>query len=324
MRHTIIACRKVCRLLLAFALLVVALAGFDHAVAEAQSDRASQVVILVNQLRATYGLPPYQVDAALTAAAQAHAEWCAANNTFGHTGAGGTSPNDRALAAGYGGGAWAYATENGEYGTPASYMTPEMVVQNWQNSPIHLSAMISPDYEHIGVGYTEARDTAWYFMMAGRVAGNAPPSSSAVRVSPTAESASFNPFVLSTPGPDGSITHTVQPGQTAWVIAAYYGVDLNELLALNGLGKDPILHPGDVLLVRPPTQPISTPVPLTPSEVTPANTSTPIPVPPPTEAIDDSGGVTGQPGWLSGVLVGLGIVVLLGLLTLAVQEYRRR
>ena len=65
---------------------------------------ASEVISLVNQLRTTNGLPPYQVNAALMASAQGHSNYQASIRTITHTGAGGSDPKGRAAAAGYGGG----------------------------------------------------------------------------------------------------------------------------------------------------------------------------------------------------------------------------
>ena len=76
----------------------------------------------------------------------------------------------------------------------------------------------------------------------------------------------------------------VQPGQTAWTIAAYYEVDLAELLGLNNLTENAILHPGDILLVHPSESPTSMPLPTpteaaleTPTMTTSVSSATPIP-----------------------------------------------
>lgn len=64
--------------------------------------------------------------------------------------------------------------------------------------------------------------------------------------------------VLTIPGTDGraateaepvsiSRTHTVQPGETVWVIAARYGADWRALLRANGLGEQALLQIGQVL-----------------------------------------------------------------------------
>lgn len=59
------------------------------------------------------------------------------------------------------------------------------------------------------------------------------------------------PLVTATPLPDGSIVHVVQAGDTAWAVAAAYGISLDDLYALNDIGD--FLHEGDQLLIRPAT-----------------------------------------------------------------------
>lgn len=216
----------------------------------AQSDPSSELIQLVNQLRTSNGLPVYQIDAVLMSVAQAQADWSAENNHIGHDGPGGSSPNDRAQAAGYGGGEQSYATENVAHGT-ASIHTPTLVVTMWQSDWGHLNAMISPKYEHIGVGFAEAGGYSWYVMMVGWI--GSPAGSDESDSQDTLEgNTPYIPFVLSEPDETGAIYHEVQSGQTAWTIAAYYEVDLAELLALNQLTEDTILHPGDIIIVRPP------------------------------------------------------------------------
>ena len=56
------------------------------------------------------------------------------------------------------------------------------------------------------------------------------------------------PVVTATPQADGSIIHTVQSGETAWSIAARYGISIDELNAWNNLGA--FIQPGQQLLVR--------------------------------------------------------------------------
>ncbi len=245
------------RWLLLLLLIVQLLSGIPRV--QAQGDPVSIVILLVNGVRAANGLPVYEVDAALMSAAQAQASWSAANNHIGHDGPGGSYPNDRALAAGYGGGAAAYAVENAAHGT-ASMNTPDWVVTMWQSDSVHLSAIISPKYEHIGVGYAEAGGNSWYVMMAGWVDDDGYQPGAPPQLPPGGAAPSV-PFILSQPDESGAIYHVVQPGQTAWTIAAQYGIDLAELLALNNLTEDSILHPGDVLLIRPPV-PTLTPLPV--------------------------------------------------------------
>jgi len=257
----------------------------------AQSGPAAEIITLVNELRAANGLPAYQVDSALMAAAQAHTEWSAATGTSTHTGQGGTTPNDRAQAAGYGGGARSWATENSAGGT-LPFITPQWVVTMWQGDDVHLRAMISPDYEHIGVGYAEADGYAYYTMMVGWVAdapAPAPPEAPQPETAPlppeaeAAVVATATPaFVLATPGPDGSIVHEVQAGQSVWQIAAYYEVEVDDLLALNGLTADTFLHAGDTLVIRPADAPQDEPEPTHPAttEEPPQPTAVALELPP--------------------------------------------
>ena len=186
-------------------------------------------------------------------------------------------PNDRAQAAGYGGGFRSCATENAAHGT-TNYYTPELVVTRWQGDWGHLNAMISPDYEHIGVGYAEANGFSWYVMMAGWIADDSP--GAAPQTSPVVP-ALVAPIVTSAPEEDGAIYHTVQSGHTAWTIAAEYGIELSELLALNGLMEDSVLHVGDTLLIRPPDSPtVTSTSPPTAEAPPPSATYTPSPIPP--------------------------------------------
>lgn len=60
----------------------------------------------------------------------------------------------------------------------------------------------------------------------------------------------FDFIQTSEPRPDGSIVHAVEFGQTAWAIATRYGIDLETLLALNNLPENPMLYPGDELIIH--------------------------------------------------------------------------
>jgi LysM repeat protein/peptidoglycan/xylan/chitin deacetylase (PgdA/CDA1 family) len=52
-----------------------------------------------------------------------------------------------------------------------------------------------------------------------------------------------------TAAPDPGTTHTVESGDTLSEIAAEYGVSLDTVLELNGLERDSVIHPGDIILL---------------------------------------------------------------------------
>jgi LysM domain len=70
----------------------------------------------------------------------------------------------------------------------------------------------------------------------------------------------------------------VRQGETAWTIAARYGLTLDELLNLNGLSRGTSLQPGDKLLIRRP-EPSTTPPPPTQAAMVSTQTPTASPVP---------------------------------------------
>jgi LysM repeat protein len=240
----------------------------------AQVDPSSQLIQLVNQLRTSYDQPPYQVDPILMSVAQTQASWSAANNYMGHLGPDGDNPDERARAAGYGAGYSSFAIENIAAGTLKLH-TSELVVSMWQGDSGHLSAMISPDFEHIGIGYAEGYGMSWYVMMVGWIDDGL---SSIANPAGTTHLdngiISSSPFVTNPPEENGSIYHEVQSGQSAWTIAVDYEIDLAELLAANNLAEDSLLHPGDILLIRTLAAPTNTPEPtptITGSTITPTS-----------------------------------------------------
>lgn len=79
-------------------------------------------------------------------------------------------------------------------------------------------------------------------------------------------------FPTPTPGPDGKIFYTVQPGDTLWRISAITGVSVEKLRELNNLGADEVIIEGQRLLIG-----VAGPVEITP---TPGPLATPRPAEP--------------------------------------------
>ncbi len=217
---------------------------------------AYQVIALVNQVRAAYGLSAYTANNALMSAAQAHSNYQASVGSITHTGNGGSRPGDRAIAAGYGGGAKVYVSENIYGGKSAS---ASVAVNWWQGDATHLNTMISPSYTDVGVGVAEGNGVIYYTMDVGYVAGspgqnttskNSTGSNQSSSAAATTSGSVIVPVMAATPQADGSIIHTVQSGQALWNIAAIYNISIADLVALNGLTESSFIHPGDKMLVR--------------------------------------------------------------------------
>jgi uncharacterized protein YkwD/LysM repeat protein len=238
-------------LLALLALLTLASAPPDSAgglQAAAEFASASELIAAVNQFRASYGMSSLNVDPILMAVAEAQNNYSISIGHITHYGPDGSRPREQAMAAGYGGGATVFISENIVMGTG---MTPGGAVQVWTGDEPHLNTMIGTYYRDVGAGVGEDGDgMVYYTLITGYVAGGYSANSTAPAggvVFPVAPA----PVVRATPQADGSIIHTVQTGQTLWTIAAVYDVPLNELLEVNGLAETALLHPGDQVMIRP-------------------------------------------------------------------------
>jgi LysM repeat protein len=228
----------------------------------AQAGDAWQLISEVNGLRSAYGLPPYEVNNSLMSAAQIHSNYQAEIGTWTHTGPGGSRPYDRAVAAGFGGGAQVFVSENVAMGIDLS--TRKIVHEMWQDA-IHLETMVSPRYTHIGAGVGRAGDYVYYTILVGYIAGAAGSSDSAqddpapteVGGTPIPTRIPVEPISVASPGEDGSIFHVVQWGQFLENIAAAYEIELADLLALNGINNETVIYPGDKLLIKAGQTPVS-------------------------------------------------------------------
>ena len=109
---------------------------------------ASQVINAINQYRQENGLSPLRTNSTLMALAQSHSEYQAATGLITHTGAGGSTPKDRAYAAGYGDGNTIFLSEIIYGGTSA---TVSSAMTWWKGSSIHNHVMLDSRYVEIGV-----------------------------------------------------------------------------------------------------------------------------------------------------------------------------
>jgi uncharacterized protein YkwD len=237
-------------LLALIALLALVAAPLDPAAgteAVAEPASASELIAAVNQFRASYGMSSLKVDPILMAVAEAQNNYSISIGQITHYGPDGSRPKEQAIAAGYGGGATVFISENIVMGTG---MTSAGAVQVWTGDEPHLNTMIGTYYRDVGAGVGEDGDgRVYYTLMTGYVAGGYSANSTAPAGGVVFPAAPL-PVVRSTPQADGSIIHTVQTGQTLWTIAAVYDVQLSELLEINGLTETALLHPGDHVVIR--------------------------------------------------------------------------
>jgi uncharacterized protein YkwD len=233
-------------------------------------DSGSELIAAVNALRASYGLAPYKVDPILMAVAQAQNNYSISIGSVTHYGPDGSRPRDQAIAAGYGGGATVFVSENIQEGTGLS---PSGAVQAWTGDDPHLNTMIGSNYRDVGAGAGERAGVQYYTLIAGYVAGGFSANSTVPAGGITLPGLTgVQPvYATVTPQPDGSIVHVVQTGQTLWTIAAVYGVPLDELLKQNKLTQYSFIHAGDRIVIQGAVTPTAT---LSPTYTPPPPTAT--------------------------------------------------
>ena len=151
------------------------------------------------------------------------------------------------------------------------------------------------------------------------------------------------PVVTSTPGADGSVSHTVAYGQTLWDIATTYGVSLAQIQALNNMGSNQDIYPGQKLLIHTaptPTQsptvtltvppPTRTPRPPTPTRTPRLPTHTRTPAPTLTATTPPSfslfGPLASTEAGANRRLIGIGLIAFcaIGLVLVGIFGFRRK
>jgi LysM repeat protein len=223
--------------------LLVMLGSAERSTAQAGDPYA--LIDAVNNLRIGNGLPPYEINSTLMSIAQSHSNYQASIGQVTHIGAGGTRPRDRAAAAGYGGGATFFISENIAGGTDLSV---DGAVSMWLGDDPHIQTMLSPNYQEIGAGVAEADGFVYYTIDAAYVAGgNYSPPATVRPGGPTA--LPYYAVQTTTPNSDGSLVHTVMAGQNLTLIAKAYGLTVVELKKLNNMTND-ALYVGDILIIR--------------------------------------------------------------------------
>lgn len=291
---------------------------------------AYELIDAVNSLRAKNGLPAYSINSILMSVAQAHSDYQSSIGSVTHYGPGGTRPYQRALAAGYpvagdlslGG----FYSENIMGGTG---YTAQEVVNTWMGDAPHQNTMLSANLTEIGAGVSCSGGFCYFTIDASTPSGTTvsyTPSSGGTSGGAGSTVPTRGAVFPNTPAADGSVKHTVQPGETLWEIASAYNVSVDDVKRLNKI-TDNLIYPGNELIIKG-VAPTGTPGPTSSPTIAPTLTPfifwtvtaspTITPAPPPSAPLSGQGG-----GMIVGIII-VAALVLAGVLTAGSARKRPR
>lgn len=111
---------------------------------------------LINDERAAVGLAPVTLERDLNESAEVHSAWMLDSDVFSHTGAGGSQAGERMEDAGFDfDGRWGWGENiawRSERGAPGIEDDVLALHEALMNSPSHRANILSPNYEHVGIG----------------------------------------------------------------------------------------------------------------------------------------------------------------------------
>jgi LysM repeat protein len=233
-------------------LLVFLLAGFLYSpvsalVAQpaarsipASGATAYDLIVAMNSLRVSNGFAPLVEDPIIDAVAQSTAQIMADNQMSWHIG----DVPGRISAAGYGGGAKVWATENFSVGMDQSI---DEIMVIWSDAA-HMLPATNGAYCNVGAGTAKsANGRTYYILQAAYVAGKACgeyTSSGGATTSQTGSTTTggvvgvpqiIMPVKVATPDAEGKVFHEVQAGQSFWAIAIAYKITIKDLKSWNNI-----------------------------------------------------------------------------------------
>jgi LysM repeat protein len=218
---------------------------------------AYDLIIAMNTLRVSYGLPALIEDPIINAVAQSTAQIMAASEMSWHIG----DVSGRLAAAGFGGGSKVWGTENFAVGNQS--IDEIMVV--WAD-PDHMIPAVNRAYCNIGAGVaTSPSGRTYYVLQAAYTADKAcgeytsvggvtnPAEGSTVDNSAGSENPGVPgiivPVKVAQPDAEGKVYHVVEPGQSFWAIAVAYQVTIKDIETWNNISKDAGLQIGQKLFI---------------------------------------------------------------------------
>ena len=217
--------------------------------APASQVSAYELIIAMNTLRVSYGLPALLEDPIVNAVAQSTAQTMAANNMSWHIG----NVRGRLASAGYGGGATVWATEN--FAVSHGGMGIDEIMAVWAD-PDHMRPAVEPNYCHVGAGVATVNGKTYYVLQAayisGQSCGSYTPSSGGTSqpgTGPVSVPQIIIPVKIATPDADGKIYHVVQAGQSFWSIAIAYQITIQDIETWNNISRTIPLQSGQQLFI---------------------------------------------------------------------------
>jgi LysM repeat protein len=218
--------------------------------APAESVSAFELILAMNTLRVALGNPPLIEDPIINAVAQNTAQIMANNQMSWHIG----DVRGRLAAAGYGGGATVWATENFAAGS----MGIDQIMAVWDD-PDHRRPAETAAYCHVGAGIATAHGKTYYVLQAAYISGQAcgssytPGTGSAPPGGGAGTGSGAIGFIIpvqrATPDESGQVYHVVQSGQSFWAIAVAYQITIADLETWNNLNRERPLRAGQRLFI---------------------------------------------------------------------------
>ncbi|MGB7876496.1 MAG: LysM peptidoglycan-binding domain-containing protein [Anaerolineales bacterium] len=209
---------------------------------------AYDLIIAMNTLRVSYGLPALIEDPIVNAVAQSTAAIMAANSMSWHIG----DVRGRLAAAGYGAGGTVWATEN--FAVSGGGMGIDEIMTAWAD-PDHMRPAVNPAYCNVGAGVAQASNGRIYYILqaayvSGQECGNySPGDPSEPGTVPNPVPQLIIPVKIATPDADGKVYHVVQAGQSFWSIAIAYQITIVDLENWNNISRNTPLQSGQRLFI---------------------------------------------------------------------------
>lgn len=270
--------------------------GLAPRTAHAQDD-VSWLLAQINNLRAGLGLPPYTLNAQLSAAATQQSQYLTQTCNIAHVWPDGSSPSSRAAAQGYAGD---HVIENIYAGSNA---TAADAWNFWITSPVHYSGLVNTLVTEIGIGIAHGGLCGHAFTLVfGRAGGSAPVVASGNPAAPgAAVPAAPPPYVPPPPSSTPTATIPTLTPSATWTLTPTHTPSptftaISSTATPLVLPTVPIQGANPAAAVAVALSPSPTTAEITPSPTQESPSATPIPPIPTPVAVqqnrDDGGGMT--------------------------------